>query len=136
MTAARFTDGVAPAKSVYATMAARVTTALRRRLNIPPRSAATVAATMAMFQPDIATMWLTPAVVKSVATSLSTRSRNPIRIAAASPPSGSGRTRWIASPEAWRNPSSAPAGELSWPTTVRSVASQRAAIPCDASHRS
>ncbi len=59
-----------------------------------------LAATIAMFQPEMATMWLTPAVVKAAATSRSTRSRSPIRIAAASPPSGSGRTRCNASPEA------------------------------------
>ena len=47
---------------------------------------------MAMFQPEIATTWLTPAVVNAAARSRSTRSRRPIRIPAASPASGSGRT--------------------------------------------
>ena len=46
-----------------------------------------------MFQPEIATTWLTPAVVNAAATSRSTRSRSPMRIPAASPASGSGRTR-------------------------------------------
>ena len=136
MTAARTTEGVAPANSVYATIAASVTTARRRRRSSPPRSAATVAATIAMFQPEMATMWLTPAVVKSAATSLSTRSRRPIRIAAASPPSGSGRTRWSQSPETWRKPSSRPAGESSWPTTANSVGSHVAAMPWAANQAS
>ena len=61
---------------------------------------------MAMFQPEMATTWLTPAVVKAVARSRSTRSRRPIRIPAASPASGSGSARPRASPEARRSVSS------------------------------
>ena len=53
---------------------------------------------MAMFQPEIATMWLAPAVAKSAARSRSTRSRRPMRIPAASPASGSGRACRSASP--------------------------------------
>ena len=56
----------------------------------PRRRAPTSAATIAMFQPEIATTWLTPAVVKSAARSRSTRSRRPMRMPAASPASGSG----------------------------------------------
>jgi hypothetical protein len=45
--------------------------------------AAMAAATIAMFQPEIATTWLTPAVVNAAARSRSTRSRRPIRMPAA-----------------------------------------------------
>ena len=53
---------------------------------------------MAMFQPEMATTWLTPAVVNAAARSRSTRSRSPMRMPAARPASGSGRT--VASAEA------------------------------------
>ena len=65
----------------------------RRRRRSRPASAAIAAATIAMFQPEIATTWLTPAVVNAAARSRSTRSRSPIRMPAASPASGSGSTR-------------------------------------------
>ena len=55
---------------------------------------------MAMFQPEIATTWLTPAAVKAFARSRSTRSRRPMRMPAARPASGSGSAR--ASPSAAR----------------------------------
>ena len=51
---ARRTDGEAPAKTMYATTAMAVTTARRRRPS-RPAIAPTAAATMAMFQPEIAT---------------------------------------------------------------------------------
>ena len=89
---ARTTDADAPAKATYATIARTVTTDRRRRPRRPAH-APTAAATIAMFQPEMATTWLTPAVVNAAARSRSTRSRNPIRIPAASPASGSGRTR-------------------------------------------
>ena len=129
MNAARTTDGDAPANSVYATIATSVTMARRRRPTKPRRRAATVAATMAMFQPEIATMWLTPAAVKDAARLRSTRSRSPMRIASARPPSGSGSTFCRASPEAWRTPSRRPMAESSWLTRFICVASQVAAIP-------
>ena len=84
---------------------------------------------MAMFQPEMATMWLTPAVVKAAARFRSTRSRNPMRIAAARPPSGSGMTFWRASPDVWRIASNRPESESSWRTRATSVPSQVAPIP-------
>ena len=60
------------------------------------------AATIAMFQPEMATTWLTPAVAKSAASVRSTRSRSPMRMPAASPASGSGNDRRSASPAASR----------------------------------
>jgi hypothetical protein len=89
--AARTTDGDAPENATYATIASIVSTDRRRRPSDPP-SAPTAAATIAMFQPEIATTWLTPAAVKSAASSRSTRSRRPIRMPAARPASGSGST--------------------------------------------
>ena len=63
------------------------------------------AATIAMFQPEMATTWLTPAVVNAAARSRSTRSRRPMRMPAARPASGSGRTRVSASPAPRRSAS-------------------------------
>ena len=65
---ARSTDGEAPANTMYEMTAMAVTIARRRRPS-RPAIAPTAAATIAMFQPEIATTWLTPAVVKSAATS-------------------------------------------------------------------
>lgn len=90
--AARTTDGDGPTNATYATIATLVST-VRRRRPIPPTSAPMLVATIAMFQPEIATMWLTPAVVKSAASWRSTRSRSPMRMPAARPASGSGRVR-------------------------------------------
>ncbi len=100
--AARRTDGEAPAKATYPAMAAAVRIVRLRRPSLPP-SAATDAATIAMFQPEMATTWLIPAVVKSAATSRSTRSLRPMRIPAASPASGSGSARARASAEERRS---------------------------------
>lgn len=116
MRAARTTDGDAPAKTVYATTAAAVASARRRRDRRRIR-AATTPATIAMFQPEMATTWLTPAAVKAAARARSTRSRNPTRMPAASPASGSGRTRARPSPVARRRLSSAPPGPLGPPST-------------------
>ena len=74
-----------------------------------------------MFQPEIATTWLTPAVVNAAARSRSTRSRSPIRMPAARPASGSGRTRARASAaprrsSSRRRPGSSDAGRT---TSVR-----------------
>jgi hypothetical protein len=54
MAPARRTDGEAPANAMYATIATTVT-AERRRRPSPPAIAVTAAATIAMFQPEIAT---------------------------------------------------------------------------------
>ena len=99
MRAARTTDADAPAKATYVTIAMIVTTDRRRRPSRPVNAAIAVA-TMAMFQPEMATTWLTPAAVNAAARSRSTRSRSPMRIPAARPASGSGRT--------WVNASAAP----------------------------
>lgn len=104
ISAARTTDGDAPAATTYAATTAAVAAPAARFDARPRRSAATSAPTIAMFQPEIATTWLTPAVAKSAASWRSTRSRRPIRIPAASPASGSGRTRRRASPAASRMP--------------------------------
>ena len=80
-------------------MAPSVTSERPRRPSRPRSRLATSAATIAMFQPEIATTWLTPAVVNAAARSRSTRSRRPMRIPAASPASGSGSARVSASPE-------------------------------------
>ena len=101
--AARTTEAEGPTKVTYATIATTVSVARRRRA-IPPAIAASVEATIAMFQPEIATTWLAPAVVKSAARSRSTRSRRPIRTPAARPDSGSGMARAI--------PSAAPSRRL------------------------
>ncbi len=90
MTAARTTDGDAPAATTYATTVPRIASVTRRR-GRPRSTAPTRPATIAMFQPEIATTWLTPAVAKSAASDRSTRSRSPTRIPAASPASGSGK---------------------------------------------
>ena len=94
-----------PTNSTYTTIASAVSTARRRRC-IPPASAPSVDATIAMFQPEIATTWLAPAVVNAAARSRSTRSRSPISTPAASPASGSGIDRSMPSAAARRNPSS------------------------------
>jgi hypothetical protein len=86
---------------VYAQIASTVATERGRRPS-PRSAAARHAATIAMFQPLIATTWLRPAVAKSSATPRSTRSRNPTTIPVASPAWGSGRTPAIASPAARR----------------------------------
>ena len=78
----------------------------RRRRCMPPAIAPSVDATIAMFQPEIATTWLAPAVVKAAARSRSTRSRSPISTPAASPASGSGIDRSIPAAAARRKPSS------------------------------
>jgi hypothetical protein len=77
-----------------------VRTDRRRRPNPPPR-APTLAATIAMFHPEMATTWLAPTVVNAAARSRSTRSRSPTRMPAASPASGSGIAR-ISAAEAAR----------------------------------
>ena len=105
ISAARTTDADAPANATYATIATIVTTDRRRRPR-RPAIAPMAAATIAMFQPEIATTWLTPAVVNAAARSRSTRSRRPMRMPAARPASGSGRTRVSASPALRRRPSS------------------------------
>ena len=78
-----------------------------------------------MFQPEIATTWLTPAVVKAAARSRSTRSRRPMRIPDASPACGSGRARVRASSPARRMPSIVEAGPPASPTIARSVVAER-----------
>ena len=79
----------------------RPSRAARRRRDSRPHSAATQAATIAMFQPEIATTWLAPTVVKSAARSRSTRSRRPMTIPDARPASGSGIAAASAA-AAWR----------------------------------
>ena len=120
MSAARTTEADAPANATYATIARIVTTDRRRRPSRPV-IAPIAAATMAMFQPEIATTWLTPAVVNAAARSRSTRSRRPIRIPAASPASGSGRTRVSASPAPRRRASRRRPGSsgVGWTVSVR-----------------
>ena len=90
MTAARTTDGDAPAATTYATTVASDRRPCTIRRGRPRSAAPTSPATIAMFQPEIATTWLTPAVAKSAASVRSTRSRSPMRIPAARPASGSG----------------------------------------------
>jgi hypothetical protein len=102
---ARTTDGEGPTKSTYTAMATAVSTARRRRC-MPPAMAASVDATIAMFQPEMATTWLAPAVVNAAARSRSTRSRSPISTPAASPASGSGIARSSPSAATRRSPSS------------------------------
>ena len=109
MTPARTTEADAPANTTYATIAPIVATDRRLRPSFPA-NAPTAAATIAMFQPEMATTWLTPAVVKSAARPRSTRSRRPMRIPAASPASGSGRTDARADPAERRSSSRARAG--------------------------
>ena len=92
ITAARTTDGEPPAATTYATTVPSTASVTTRRWR-PRSSAPTSPATIAMFQPEMATTWLTPAVVKSAASVRSTRSRSPMRIPAASPASGSGSDR-------------------------------------------
>ena len=103
ITAARRTDGEAPARIVYSAIAPTVATARRRRAHAPSR-AATSPATSAMFQPEMATTWERPVVVKSAARSRSTRSRSPIRMPAARSAAGSGSVRASASPASARMP--------------------------------
>ena len=109
-----------PRRTRCTTTIATAVTIARRRRPSRPAMAPTAAATIAMFQPEIATTWLTPAVVKSAATSRSTRSRRPMRMPAASPASGSGRTRVSVSPASRRQPSRSVPG-----STGRSSTSMR-----------
>lgn len=104
MTPARTTDGDGPTKATYMTIATAVRTARRRRWS-PPAIAPRVDATIAMFQPLIATTWLAPAIVKASARSRSTRSRSPMSTPAASPASGSGIERSMPSAAVRRKPS-------------------------------
>jgi hypothetical protein len=104
MTAARTTDGEGPTNATYATIAIAVSAARCRRRS-PPASAPSVDATIAMFQPEIATTWLAPPIVKAFARSRSTRSRRPMRMPAARPDSGSGMDRSRPSAAARRTPS-------------------------------
>ena len=110
MAPARSTDGEAPANTMYDDDRDGGDDRSATTPEPPGHRPPTAAATIAMFQPEIATTWLTPAVVKSAATSRSTRSRSPMRIPAASPASGSGRTRVSASPASRRQPSSSVPG--------------------------
>ena len=90
MTAARTTLAPPPAAIAYA--AITPTTAADRHLRgSRPRNAPTVAATIAMFQPLMATMWLSPEVVKSAASVRSTSSLRPSTIPDARPASGLGQ---------------------------------------------
>ena len=131
MTAARSTDEEAPVRIVYPTSARTIASARRRR-GQERRKAAIVAATIAMFQPEIATTWLTPAVVKAAARSRSTRSRNPIRIPAASPACGSGKAWVRASSPARRTASIVEAGPPASPRIDRSVACSVPSTPVPA----
>ena len=81
-----------------------MSTARRRRCS-PPASAPSVDATIAMFQPLMATTWLAPAIVNASARSRSTRSRSPISTPAARPASGSGIERSMPAAAARRKPS-------------------------------
>ena len=78
----------------------------RRRRRSPPATAPSVDATIAMFQPEIATTWLAPAMVNALARSRSTRSRSPMSTPAAKPASGSGMELSRPSAAARRRPSS------------------------------
>jgi hypothetical protein len=111
ITPARTTDADGPTNATYATIATAVRMARRRRWR-PPATAASVDATMAMFQPEMATTWLAPAVVNAAAKSRSTRSRSPISTPAARPASGSGSARSSPSAAPRRRPSSWPPSEL------------------------
>ena len=91
-----------------------------------------MAPTIAMFQPEIATTWLTPAVVNAAARSRSTRSRRPMRIPDASPACGSGRARVRASSPARRIPSIVAAAPAASPTTARSVVRSVPSTPAPA----
>ena len=84
---------------------------------------------MAMFQPEMATTWLAPAVVNAAARSRSTRSRSPISTPAASPASGSGMDRSRPSAAARRNPSSVRPSESSAGTQLERVGAQGADRP-------
>ena len=79
--------------------------AARRRRATRPASAPRVVATIAMFQPEIATTWLAPTAVNAAARSRSTRSRSPMRIPDARPASGSGIARPSAASAPRRRPS-------------------------------
>jgi hypothetical protein len=103
--------------------------AARRRRASRPANAATEAATIAMFQPEIATTWLAPAVVKSAASARSTRSRSPMRMPAASPASGSGIDRVSAAADSRRSRSRNPDTPADDATTVIDRARSVAATP-------
>ena len=100
-------------------MIARAVNATRRRRATLPATAASVVATMAMFQPEIATTWVAPTVVNAADRSRSTRSRRPMRIPLARPASGSGIARWMARSAPRRSPSSDRLRSPLGATTVR-----------------
>jgi len=108
-------------------MVAPTAIATVRRRTRPRSSAPTSPATIAMFQPEMATTWLAPAVAKSAASARSTRSRRPMRMPAASPASGSGRAVRSVSPAASRSAWSETASGSR--TTVARRASRLPAAP-------
>ncbi len=114
--AARTTDADAPARTVYATIATRITPDRVRRAR-PARRAPTSPATIAMFQPEMATTCERPVAVNAAARSRSTRSRSPTRIPAASPAAGSGSARARELPAARRVRSSSPAASAARATS-------------------
>ena len=131
MSAARTTDGLAPVSSdVAADGGGRERRGRPSPAGAPGRAgrtaAATRAATMAMFQPEMATTWVRPAVAKASLISGAIDARTPSRIPAPSAASGSG-TRSFRPPssvDAARRRASA-AGPLASPTHLRRLGRAR-----------
>ena len=122
ISAARTTDGEAPVSRTYEVTAliagdGRQPSA-RRQPGKRSRCAAAIAATMAMFQPEIATTCVRPARAKASLIAGSMPARTPSRMPAASAASGSGTSRFRPESSHERTPCRASAtGPSSWPIT-------------------
>ena len=94
--------------------------------------AATRAATIAMFQPEMATTWVRPAAAKASLISGAIEARTPSRIPAPSAASGSGTIAFSPPSSAARAPASIAAGPAAPPTTSANRGRPMAPTPCRA----